>query len=60
MKRRITIVAIAALLMLFMACNPETPVQYHKVNYIGADGNIKVTHDVENGKTDTPPESPTQ
>lgn len=60
MKRRITIVAITALLMLFMACNPETPVQYHKVNYIGADGNIKVTHEVESGKTDTPPESPTQ
>ena len=58
MKNRITIVAIAALLMLFMACNPETPVQYHKVNYIGTDGNIMVTHEVENGKTDAPPKDP--
>ena len=44
--------------MLFMACNPETPVQYHKVNYIGIDGNIMVTHEVESGKTDTPPKDP--
>ena len=58
MKRRITIVAIAAFLMLFMACNPETPVQYHKVSYIGTDGKIMVSHEVENGKTDTPPKDP--
>ncbi|MGN0829759.1 MAG: leucine-rich repeat protein [Candidatus Ornithospirochaeta sp.] len=60
MKRRMIVVAIVAFLMLFMACNPETPVQYHKVNYIGIDGNIMVTHEVESGKTDTPPESPTR
>lgn len=42
--------------MLLMACNPETPVQYHKVTYIGADGNVMETHDVENGKADIPPQ----
>ena len=56
MKNKVVIVAIAAFLMLLMACNPETPVQYHKVNYIGADGNVMETHDVENGKTDIPPQ----
>ena len=56
MKNKVIIVAIAAFLMLLMACNPETPVQYHKVNYIGADGNVMETHDVENGKTDIPPQ----
>ena len=56
MKNKFVIVAIAAFLMLLMACNPETPVQYHKVNYIGADGNVMETHDVENGKTDIPPQ----
>lgn len=55
MKNKV-VVAIAAFLMLLMACNPETPVQYHKVNYIGADGNVMETHDVENGKTDIPPQ----
>lgn len=55
MKNKVVIVAIAAFLMLLMACNPETPVQYHKVTYIGADGNVMETHDVENGKADTPP-----
>lgn len=60
MKNKVVIVAIAAFMMLLMACNPETPVQYHKVNYIGADGNVMETHDVENGKTDIPPqENPT-
>ena len=60
MKNKFVIVAIAAFLMLLMACNPETPVQYHKVTYIGADGNVMETHDVENGKTDIPPqENPT-
>lgn len=60
MKNKFVIVAIAAFLMLLMACNPETPVQYHKVNYIGADGNVMETHDVENGKADIPPqENPT-
>ncbi|MGN1189697.1 MAG: leucine-rich repeat protein, partial [Candidatus Ornithospirochaeta sp.] len=58
MKRRMIVVAIVAFLMLFMACNPETPVQYHKVNYIGTDGKIMETHEVENGKTDTPPKDP--
>lgn len=56
MKNKVVIVAIAAFLMLLMACNPETPVQYHKVNYIGADGNVIETHDVENGKADIPPQ----
>ena len=56
MKNKVIIVAIAAFMMLLMACNPETPVQYHKVNYIGADGNVMETHDVENGKTDIPPQ----
>ena len=56
MKNKVLIVAIAAFLMLLMACNPETPVQYHKVNYIGADGNVMETHDVENGKADIPPQ----
>lgn len=56
MKNKFVIVAIAAFLMLLMACNPETPVQYHKVTYIGADGNVMETHDVENGKTDIPPQ----
>lgn len=60
MKNKVVIVAIAAFLMLLMACNPETPVQYHKVTYIGADGNVMETHDVENGKADIPPqENPT-
>ena len=60
MKNKVVIVAVAAFLMLLMACNPETPVQYHKVTYIGADGNVMETHDVENGKTDIPPqENPT-
>ena len=56
MKNKVVIVAIAAFLMLLMACNPETPVQYHKVTYIGADGNVMETHDVENGKIDIPPQ----
>ena len=56
MKNKVVIVAIAAFLMLLMACNPETPVQYHKVTYIGADGNVMETHDVENGKADIPPQ----
>ena len=56
MKNKVVIVAVAAFLMLLMACNPETPVQYHKVTYIGADGNVMETHDVENGKTDIPPQ----
>ena len=56
MKNKVVIVAIAAFLMLLMACNPETLVQYHKVTYIGADGNVMETHDVENGKTDIPPQ----
>lgn len=55
MKNKV-VVAIAAFLMLLMACNPETPVQYHKVTYIGADGNVMETHDVENGKADIPPQ----
>ena len=56
MKNKVVIIAIAAFLMLLMACNPEPPVQYHKVNYIGADGNVMETHDVENGKADIPPQ----
>ena len=56
MKNKVVIIAIVAFLMLLMACNPETPVQYHKVTYIGADGNVMETHDVENGKTDIPPQ----
>lgn len=56
MKNKVVIVAIAAFLMLLMACTPETPVQYHKVTYIGADGNVMETHDVENGKADIPPQ----
>lgn len=56
MKNKVVIIAIVAFLMLLMACNPETPVQYHKVNYIGADGNVIETHDVENGKADIPPQ----
>lgn len=58
MKRRMIVVAIVAFLMLFMACNPETPVQYHKVSYIGTDGKIMVSHEVESGKTDMPPKDP--
>lgn len=56
MKNKTVTVAIMAFLVLFFtACNPESPTQYHKVNYIGTDGNIMETHDVESGKTDTPP-----
>ena len=61
MKNKTVIVAIMAfLILLFAACNPESLTQYYKVNYIGTDGNVMVIHEVEYGKTDTPPESPTR
>ena len=49
MKNKVSIVAIAAFLMLLMACTPETPARYHQVTSIGADGKVGETDDVENG-----------